>query len=77
MLEQLVQNSVEKVPALAMMVVVVVAFLRHLKHRDTHAQELHRESNEIIIKNTEVLGGVGEIINRCNGTLQAKQKGEK
>lgn len=66
-LELLNTPIAEKVPALLLMVIVVIFFLRHLKVRDEGARELHRESNAVILENTKILGGVGEIIRKTNG----------
>jgi len=67
MFEQFLLVTAEKVPALGLMVLVVVFFLKHLKTRDESAQALHRESNTIILENTHVLGGVTKVLEKCNG----------
>lgn len=72
MMELLSSPLAEKVPALALMVFMMLAFLRYISKRDTAAQALHRESNTIISENTRVLGGVGEIIKKTNGHKEAE-----
>ena len=67
MFEEILIVTAEKVPAMGLMVMVVVFFLKHLKTRDETAQVLHRESNTIILENTRVLGGVTEVLKSVNG----------
>ena len=67
MLELLSSPLAEKVPSLVLMVFMVLAFLRYISKRDAAAQTLHKESNTIILENTRVLGGIGEIIKKTNG----------
>lgn len=73
-MEDIVKMALEQAPSLAVLVFLVVYFIRYLKGRDEEiastAKECHKlqeHAIKAIEENSRVIGGVTEVIRKCNG----------
>lgn len=75
-MDSLLETAFRQAPALAIVVVVVVVFLRDAARRDrmfsgviSDLKAQHTELGRIVGQNTEVLRQVTELLRRLNGRL--------
>ena len=59
----------QEAPGLAALIVIVFGFLRYMEKRDKRQEDVARECSTAIQKNSEVMGGVIEVVRKCNGRV--------
>jgi hypothetical protein len=74
MLETLIQQVVQQIPSLAVLVALVVMFMRYMRSRDEQMADISNRCHTVqdrsitaIDKNTEVIGACIERLRQMNG----------